>query len=137
MCSRMVDGILNRYSFTVFSYQFAILHRISVSFHKVLQWFIFLKGLRVSKHTVFPVCKLKYKKKIFTQVASSLLRSRRHWRRSFRCHVFFISNGRLLPLRNECLHWDLVLFFSHCVSNHVNHTDSLWWSHRSMLSCVV
>lgn len=30
-----------------------------VSFHKVLQWFIFLQGLRVSKHTVFPVCKLK------------------------------------------------------------------------------
>ena len=33
-----------------------------MSFHKVLQWFIFLQGLRVSKHTVFPVCKLKYKK---------------------------------------------------------------------------
>ena len=110
-----------------------------VSFHKVLQWFIFLQGLRVSKHTVFPVCKLKYKKKknIFTQVASSLLRSRWHWRRSFRRHVCFISNGRLLPLRNECLLWDLVLFFSNCVSSHVNHTDSLWWSHRSMLSCVV
>lgn len=30
-----------------------------VSFHKVLQWFIFLQGLRVSKHTVFPVCKCK------------------------------------------------------------------------------
>lgn len=29
-----------------------------VSFHKVLQWFIFLQGLRVSKHTVFPVRKL-------------------------------------------------------------------------------
>lgn len=29
-----------------------------VSFHTVLQWFIFLQGLRVSKHTVFPVRKL-------------------------------------------------------------------------------
>lgn len=27
---RIVDGILNRYIFTVFSYRFAILHRISV-----------------------------------------------------------------------------------------------------------
>lgn len=80
-----------------------------VSFHKVLQWFIFLQGLRVSKHTVFPVCKLK-KKNQFTQVASSLLRST--WRRSFQYWVFFISNGRLLSLRNERLRWPRLIFLT-------------------------
>ncbi|TFK11386.1 mitogen-activated protein kinase kinase kinase 3 [Platysternon megacephalum] len=35
----MVDVILNRYIFTVFSYQFAILHKTSVSFLRLLQWF--------------------------------------------------------------------------------------------------
>lgn len=80
-----------------------------VSFHKVLQWFIFLQGLRVSKHTVFPVCKFKNQ---FTQVASSLLRSMWRWRRSFKCWVFFISSGRLLSLTNECLSWLHLLFLT-------------------------
>lgn len=49
----MVDGILNRYSFTVFFLSICyIAQNQCVSFHKVLQWFI-LQGLRDSKHTVF------------------------------------------------------------------------------------
>lgn len=57
----MVDiVILNRYIFTVFSYQFAILHRTSVSFLRVLQWF--LLGLHVSNYTVF-YCHFEYQSK--------------------------------------------------------------------------
>lgn len=65
-----------------------------VSFHKVLQWFIFLQGLRISKHTVFPVHR-QVKRYQFTQVASSLLRSMWHWRRSLQCWVFALHEGRL------------------------------------------
>lgn len=51
--SKVVDGILNRYIFTVFSYQFAILHRISVClFMRFYNGLIFLQGLHVSKHSL-------------------------------------------------------------------------------------
>lgn len=99
----MVDGILNRYIFTVFSYQFAILHRISVClFHKVLQRFIFLQGLRVSKHSVFPVCKLRN-----TSSPKLLLAywDPRDIGGALVSSEFSYSGGRLSSLRSERLPW--------------------------------
>lgn len=52
LCSRMVDGILNRYSFTVFSYQFAILHRISVCLFIRFYNGLFFYKVYVSQNTL-------------------------------------------------------------------------------------
>lgn len=100
-----------------------------VSFHKVLQWFIFLQGLRVSKHTVFPVCKLKN-----TSSPKLLLA---YWDP---CDI----GGGLLNVEYSSLaiadcylcqivpKLTLSYLFSHCVSSRVYSTDSLLWFHRSM-----
>lgn len=98
-----------------------------VSFHKVLQWFIFLQGLRVSKHTVFPVCKLK--------ITSSPKLLLAYWDP---CDI----GGGLLNVEYsslaiaDCYLWQIVptltlRLFSHCVRSHVYSTDSLSWLCRS------
>lgn len=59
---RIVDGILNRYIFTVFSYRFAILHRISVCpFIRFYNGLFFYK-VYVSQSTLSSqsISKLKY-----------------------------------------------------------------------------
>lgn len=48
----MVDGILNRYIFTVFSYQFAILHRISVCLFIRFYNGLFFYKVYVSQNTL-------------------------------------------------------------------------------------
>lgn len=60
-----------------------------------------------------PVCKLKYKKTYSPKLLQPT-ESRWHWRRSFRRHVFFISNGRLLTSEKWVLRWDLVCLLSLC-----------------------
>lgn len=124
----MVDGILNRYIFTVFSYRFAILHRISVC---LFIWFyngLFFYKVYVSQSTLSSqsVSKLKKKERYqFTQVASSLLRSMWHWRRSSQCWVFVLSEGRLVFLTNESL-GESVLFYAHCQQpGHTMYLDHL------------
>lgn len=60
---KMVDGILNRYIFTVFSYRFAILHRISVC---LFIWFyngLFFYKVYVSQSTLSSQFVSKLKKK--------------------------------------------------------------------------
>lgn len=94
----MVDiVILNRYIFTVFSYQFAILHRTSVSFLRVLQWF--LLGLHVSNYTVF-YCHFEYQSKKIgvcpyqMQTVSSGVLDGKLWQKCLTCSIsyrFFLS----------------------------------------------
>lgn len=72
---KMVDGILNRYIFTVFSYRFAILHRISVC---LFIWFyngLFFYKVYVSQSTLSSqsISKLKKKKKKDTSSPKLLL----------------------------------------------------------------
>lgn len=127
---KMVDGILNRYIFTVFSYRFAILHRISVC---LFIWFyngLFFYKVYVSQSTLSSqsVSKLKKKRYQFTQVASSLLRSMWHWRRSSQCWVFVLSEGRLVFLTNEPL-GESVLFCTRCQQPGLQHNVS--WSRGS------
>lgn len=131
LCTKkMVDGILNRYIFTVFSYRFAILHRISVC---LFIWFyngLFFYKVYVSQSTLSSQSISKLKKKD-TSSPKLLLA---YWDPCdiggdlLNVEYSFLSEGRLVFLTNESL-GESVLFCTRCQQPGLQHDVS--WSRGS------